>query len=129
MVGYLMSNSALVITGSVLIAIWGISHIVPTRSVVSGVGPLSRENKFIITMEWIAEGLALCFIGVSVLLTWLLFGGDNSAVLFVLRLSSVMLLCMAVLSLFTGARSSVIPIKICPVVKTLCAILIFAGTF
>jgi len=62
-------------------------------------------------------------------LTWLLFGGDNSAVLFVLRLSSVMLLCMAVLSLFTGARSSVIPIKICPVVKTLCAILIFAGTF
>jgi hypothetical protein len=39
-----------------------------------------------------------------------------------------MLIIMAVLHLLTGARTSVIPLKICPVILTFSAILLFLGS-
>ena len=56
--------------GSTVILIWGIAHIVPTKSVVKGFGGISEDNIRIITMEWVAEGLTLCFIGLLVLLVY-----------------------------------------------------------
>jgi hypothetical protein len=47
----------------------------------------------------------------------------------VYRISALMLLAMVVLSLFTGARTSIIPIKICPIVKTIVAVLFFLGVY
>jgi len=78
-----------------------VAHIVPTKSVVSGFGALSEDNKRIITMEWIAEGLTLCFIGLLVLLTTILAGSQNPVSIIVFRISAVMLIVMAGLSLFT----------------------------
>jgi hypothetical protein len=40
-----------------------------------------------------------------------------------------MLIVMAILTGFTGARTSIVPIKICPFVKTVVAILFFLGTY
>ena len=62
-----MLNSILIYISSIIIIIWGIAHIIPTKSVVAGYGEISRDNKLIFMMEWIAEGTALIFIGV---LTW-----------------------------------------------------------
>ncbi len=58
-----MLNQVLLYLGSAFISFWGIAHLFPTRSVVSGFGEISVDNKRIITMEWIIEGVALIFIG------------------------------------------------------------------
>ena len=123
-----MVNSILAYTGSAIIIIWGIAHIIPTRSVVKGFGEISQENRRIITMEWIAEGLTLCFIGVLVLLVAIWGGMQNQTAILTIRACAVMLIVMAVLTLSTGARTSIIPIKICPLVKTVVAILFLMGS-
>jgi len=58
-----MLNQVLLYSGSAFISFWGVAHLFPTRSVVSGFGDISVDNKRIITMEWIIEGIALIFIG------------------------------------------------------------------
>ena len=123
-----MLNEVLLYAGSVIIIFWGISHIIPTKNVVKGFGSISKDNKRIITMEWIAEGLTLCFIGFLVLAITILGGVQDSIPLAVYRISALMLIIMALLTLSTGARTSILPIKICPLVKTTVAILFFLGS-
>ena len=118
-----MQSNILLYVGSIVITLWGIAHLIPTRSVVNGFGSISEDNKRIITMEWAAEGLALCFIGVLVLLVTALGGVQNTASHVVFRTSAAMLLIMAVWTALTGAKTAVIPIKVCPFVKTTVAIL------
>lgn len=124
-----MLNDILIYIGSVVIIIWGIAHIVPTKSVIAGFGPVSQDNKRIITMEWIAEGLTLCFIGLLAIFITATGGSQNPVSRNVYRASALMLIVMAVLTGVTGARTSVIPIKICPAVKTVVAILFFLGAY
>lgn len=123
-----MGSPILLYIGSVIIALWGIAHIFPTRSIVAGFGELSSDNRNIITMEWIAEGLALSFLGVIALVFALRFGIDNPAAILVYRFSAAMLIVLAVLSSFTGARTSILPMKLCPVIKTLAALLLVLGS-
>lgn len=114
--------------GSTIIFIWGIAHIIPTRSVVKGFGDLSADNTKIITMEWAAEGITLCFIGLLVFLITVITNSQNPASLLVYRICAGMLVVMAAWTAFTGARTSVIWIKICPLVKTAVAILFILGS-
>ena len=123
-----MINEILIYIGSAVIIIWGIAHIIPVKSVVAGFGSISPDNKRIITMEWIAEGITLCFIGLLVLFITISGGSQNPVSLNVYRASALMLVVMAILTGFTGARTSIVPIKICPFVKTAVAILFFLGT-
>lgn len=123
-----MTADIVLYIGSSAIILWGVAHVAPTRSVVGGFGPISGDNKRIITMEWIAEGLTLCFIGLLVLLITALDGSQDSVSRNVYRISAVMLLVMAGLSLLTGARTSIVPIKVCPIVKTTVAALFLLGS-
>jgi hypothetical protein len=123
-----LTGQLLLYVGSVVIAAWGIAHIAPTRSVVAGFGQLSDDNRRIITMEWIAEGLALIFIGVLCFLVTLLVGPGDAVARLVYRVSAAMLLVMAVWTLVTGARTSVVFFKICPTVKAAVAALLIAGS-
>ncbi|MEI6293559.1 MAG: hypothetical protein WCP36_07730 [Methanomicrobiales archaeon] len=123
-----MLSSIFLILGSMITIGWGIAHIIPTNRVVAGFGDISRENRLIITMEWIGEGLTLCFIGLLVLIITLMgFSGDQAG-LIVIWLAASMLIVMAILTIFTGARTSITPIKICPFVIILAAVLIFIGS-
>jgi hypothetical protein len=122
-----MIGDILLYVGSVIITLWGIAHIVPTNAVISGFGPISQDNKRIITMEWIAEGLTLCFIGLLVLSVTIWGEGRNQASAIVYMASAAMLVIMAALTSATGARTSIVPIKICPFVKVAVAILFFLG--
>jgi hypothetical protein len=123
-----VATDILVYLGGAVITLWGIAHIAPTKSVVAGFGAISEDNRRIITMEWAAEGLTLSFIGLLVLLVTALDGSHNSASLSVYRISAAMLLVMAGWTLLTGARTSILPIKICPVVKTAVAVLFLVGS-
>ena len=79
-------------------------------------------------MEWIAEGLTLCFIGLLALFITIVEGPQNKVSDMVYQGSGLMLLAMAVLTSLTGARTSVIPIKICPLVNTAVAVLFLLGS-
>jgi len=118
-----MASDVLAYLGASVIAAWGIAHIAPTRGVVAGFGAISDDNRRIILMEWAAEGLTLAFIGLLVLLITALHGSEDSVSRTVYRVSAAMLLVMALWTLLTGARTSIVPIKICPAVKTAAATL------
>jgi len=121
-------NETLLYIGSAIIILWGIAHIIPTKSIVAGFGDISQDNKKIITMESIAEGLTLIFIGVLVLFIAVWGTPQNPVSCFVYRISAAMLLFMAALTLLTGARTSIIWYKICPAVKTVVAVLFILGS-
>jgi hypothetical protein len=121
-------SDVLVHLAATVITAWGISHIAPTRGVVASFGAISTDNKRIILMEWAAEGMALAFIGLLVLLVTAIHGSDDPVTLSVYRISAVMLLVMAAWTALTGARTSIIPIKICPFVKTAVATLFLVGS-
>ncbi len=123
-----MTNEVLLYTGSAVSIAWGIAHLAPTRPVVKGFGDISAENRRIITMEWLAEGFTLIFIGLLVMLITALYDHSNSISILVYRVSAGMLLVMAALTALTGARTKIIPIKICPFVKLSVAVLFILGS-
>ena len=112
--------------GSGLTVLWGVAHLFPTKSVVQGFGEISIDNKRIIAMEWITEGLALIFIGVLVA-TATAIDPSNVVSTAIYFLSVIMLLVMALLSLFTGFKVSFLPFKLCPFIFTASAVLILIG--
>ena len=122
-----MVSDILLYIGAVIITLWGIAHIIPTKAIVNGFGAISEDNKKIITMESIAEGITLCFLGVLVILVTSLSDSQSQAAYIVYLACAVMLLIMAILTVLTGARTSILPYKVCPVVKTVVAVLFLLG--
>lgn len=112
--------------GAALTIVWGIAHLFPTKSVVRGFGDIGIDNKRIITMEWITEGVALMFIGVLVgAVTFVDPNSEVSAVVYAVSVCG--LLALALVSLFTGFRISFLPFRLCPFIFTASALLIFIG--
>ena len=124
-----MINDVLLYIGSGIIILWGIAHIIPTKAIVDGFGAISEDNRRIITMELIAEGLTLIFLGVLVILVTSLAGSESHTADIVYLTCAVMLIIMALLTQMTGARVSTIWYKICPYVKTIVAILFLLGVW
>ena len=121
-----MINQILLYMGSAFILFWGVAHLFPTRSVVSGFGEISVDNKRIITMEWIVEGIALIFIGSLVAVVTAI--DHTNTISSVIYLSSVIvLIVLAVVSLLTGFKINFLPFRLCPVVFITSAVLIFLG--
>ncbi|MFX0138006.1 MAG: hypothetical protein ACFFDN_30470 [Candidatus Hodarchaeota archaeon] len=124
-----MANFVLIIIGAILTILWGVSHLFPTKNIVRDFGEISQDNKNIITMEWIIEGMTLIFIGLLVILISFLGGTDNIVSIYVNAISSIMLFALAILSLFTGFKVNFIMFKLCPVIFTVSGILILVGSF
>jgi uncharacterized membrane protein YwaF len=120
-----MKKMFLYVAGA-LTLLWGISHLFPTANVVRDFGNISTDNKLIITMEWIVEGMALIFLG---LLTIIVTKTDTESKLArnVYLSIVIMLFSLAIVSLFTGFRIDFLPFKLCPAIFSLSAILIIAG--
>lgn len=120
-------STLLAALAAAITTVWGIAHLIPTRNVVAGFGTLSKDNRLVITQEWIAEGITLTFLGGLIGLVTALDRVSSPVVTAVYGLAAGMLLVMAVLTAVTGARGSVVFFKICPVVKTVAAILLLAS--
>lgn len=118
----------MVYAGSAIVFLWGVGHLIPTRSIVSGFGNLGLENRRILTMEWVTEGLTLCFIGVLAALVVLVDGLMFPVGRVVVRAAAVMLFIMAGLTALTGARTPIGPMKACPAVKSIVGALYIVGT-
>jgi hypothetical protein len=113
--------------GAAIVVVWGIAHIVPTKAVVRSFGPISPDNRRIITMEWVAEGLALIFIGLITLIVAMSAALGDATALLVFHLCAAALSVLAIWTLIAGFRTSVVPIRICPVVLMTAAGLIILG--
>ena len=122
-----MHSTMLLAVGSAVPILWGVAHIIPTHAVVAGFGTLSQDNRRILTMEWVAEGLALIYLGALPGLVLLVGPGEGAAPL-VFRGAAVALLVMAGWTAITGARTSITAIRFCPIVKTLAAICLLLGS-
>jgi len=116
----------LLMIGAVLTALRGIAHLFPTTSVVAGFGEISTDNRLIITMEWIVDGVSLIFVGILVGAVTLI---DRTAPIagLVYFLSAGILVVLAVVSLFTGFKVSFLPFKLCPAIFGLSAVLFIVG--
>ncbi len=121
-----MADLILLYAGGALTALWGISHLFPTASVVRGFGDISVDNKRIITMEWIIEGVAMIFIGLLVIVVTVI-DSRNMISTAVYILSAGGLIVLAIVSLFTGFKVSFLPYRLCPFIFSISALLILAG--
>lgn len=122
-----MTNLILIYIGSALTIIWGVAHLFPTKNVVKDFGDISTDNKHIITMEWIVEGISLIFTGLlCASVTYTDFSNYISQLVYVI--SALYLIAMAVVSLYTGFKVNFLPFKLCPVIFSISALLIILGT-
>jgi hypothetical protein len=117
-----MKNKSLVITSGILLILWGSGHLFPTKNIVSDFGNISSDNRYIILMEWINEGLTLIFIGSLILAVSLVKSQEKRIKKTVYIVSAIMLISMAVLSLLTGFKVDFLPFKLCPFIFTISAI-------
>ena len=112
--------------GAFLTFVWGVAHLFPTRSVVEGFGEISQDNRRIIAMEWIVEGVSLIFIGLIVAaLTWVESSSLVSRVIYWICI--VQLNVLSIVSLFTGFKVNFLPFKLCPIIFTGSSALIIIG--
>ena len=124
-----MASEIPLYAASAILVIWGLSHLAfGTRGVVDGFGDISRDNRRVITMEWIAEGIALIAIAAFVTVATILDTAASVAT-GVYAVAIVTLVVMAVVSLFTGFRIAYLPYRLCPAIFGLAAILIGAGAW
>jgi len=114
--------------GSAIALLWGVAHIIPTRSVVAGFEPLSRDNRLVLTMEWVGEGLTLAFLGLLGVAITASAGPRAAGAAVTYRAVAGMLIAMAAWTAVTGGRTAVVFFKICPFVKSLAALLLLLGS-
>lgn len=121
-------NQVLLYIAAGLTGIWGIAHLFATKGVVADFGDISPDNRCIIIMEWIVEGVALIstasFVAVAAAIDPL---SDVSSAVFAVAIGT--LITLAVVSVFTGFRVSFLPYRLCPFIFGLSAALIAYGAW
>jgi len=116
-------NPVLLYIAVALTGVWGIAHLFATRGVVKGFGALSADNRRIITMEWIVEGVALISTAAFVAAATAVDpGAAVSSAVYAVALGTLVVL--AVVSLFTGFKVAFLPFRLCPVIFGVSAALI-----
>ena len=122
-----MLNTILLYLGAALLVLWGVAHIIPTRNVVAGFGPLSKDNRINITMEWVAEGLALAFVGALVASVTILGGSNEPVARVVVWAVAGFCIVMGGWTFIAGRHSTILPIRLCPLVLAAVAVLLVLG--
>jgi hypothetical protein len=123
-----MLNKTLLFTGALFLLFWGVAHLFPTKNVVDGFGSISLDNKRIITMEWIIEGVALIFLAIIIAsATYIDYTSPVSKIIYLIAVA--MLAVLTVVSFLTGFKVNFLPYKLCPVIFITSAILILLGRF
>ena len=80
-----------------MLIFWGVAHLFPTASVIRGFGPITQDNKRILAMEWIIEGVTLIFIGALVIGANYLSEGPEILIQWINGTSFIMLIILALI--------------------------------
>jgi hypothetical protein len=121
-------NHTLLYLASAISALWGLAHLFATKGVVKGFGEITLDNRRIITMEWIVEGVAL--------ISTAAFVAAATAVAPAATVSSAVygvaigtLVALAAVSLATGFKIAFLPFRLCPFIFGGAALLIAWGAW
>ena len=121
-------NQVLLYIAATMTGLWGVAHLFATKGVVAGFGDLTIDNRRIITMEWIVEGVALISTAAFVTAaTAIQPEALVSNAVYVVAISTLVVL--AVVSLFTGFKVEFLPFKLCPFLFGVSAVLIVWGAW
>ncbi len=119
-----MIDSAMLFAGSAMLIAWGIAHsTIPTKGIIKGFAPLTPDNRRILMMEWHMEGVLLVFLGLLVTLVRIFAPEGETTPTIVYRAVALVLVLMAALSAATGARTRIGPMKLCPPIFLIVAML------
>jgi hypothetical protein len=125
----LVSTAALpAYVASATLITWGTAHLAPTRAVVASFGAISVDNRRILVMEWMAEGITHIAIGVLVILATAIEGVGDATTKLIYIVSAAVLLTLAGLTAATGSRTQVIWFRVCPFVLTAAGALLVAAS-
>jgi hypothetical protein len=78
-------------------------------------------------MEWLAEGVALCYMGILGILVTAIAGRATAASATVYFVTAITLIVMAALGWLTYAHTPILPMKLCPWIQSLTAVLLLIG--
>ena len=124
----LIVDDYLFLAGGLISIVWGVAHLIPTLAIIKMFGAISEENKRVLAMSWIAEGISLIFIGAIVCLTVGIAGTENDATRVVTWSASAAMFSFVVVNLFTGFKTSIAPIKACVFVDGLAGLVFLIGS-
>jgi len=121
-------NEILLYTAAVMTALWGVAHLFATGGVVAGFGDITADNRRIIAMEWIVEGVALISTATFVaVVTAIQPEAVVSSAVYAVAIGT--LIVLAAVSLFTGFKISFLPFRLCPFIFSASAALIACGAW
>jgi hypothetical protein len=52
-------NAVLAYLSAAIITAWGIAHAIPTRQVLAGFSPITRDNRRVLQQEWLAGAVTM----------------------------------------------------------------------
>jgi hypothetical protein len=96
--------------------------------VADGFGDVGKDNKITITMTWASEGFTMIFTGALMSLIVIFGEMDTNGGRIALWLSAGFLGFMAFWHAITGARTKVIPMKLCPFILGTSMVLVLVGS-
>ena len=111
-----------------LVGLWGVAHAVPTRRVLADFKPITADNRRVVLQEWMAEAFTMWGLAAMVVAATSVDAGSDVTV-WVYRVAAALLVALAVLTGFTGARTPVIWFKICPVLLGGSAVLLLTASY
>ncbi len=119
-----MLHHTLLISAAIILVLWGIGHILPTRAVVRGFKKISHDNKYLVIMSWLCEGILLIYVGIMLILIMLLADIFNPVAILFYRSAAILLIVLSIVTALTGAKTPILPFKLCPIIKIFCAFLL-----
>lgn len=122
------ADEAMAYLAALLLVVWGAAHLMPTAAVADSFGAISLDNRRILIMEWVAEGITHISLGVLVILTTAIQGSGDPTTELVYRISAAVLVVLAGLTAMTGSRTAVIWFRVCPAVLSTAAALLVAAS-
>lgn len=121
-------NPVLLYIASAITGIWGVAHLLATSGVVAGFGDITTDNRRIVTMEWIVEGVTLISIAAFVAVATII-QPDAPVASAVYIIAIVTLVVLAGISFFTGFKIAFFPFRLCPFIFGISAVLIAWGAW
>ncbi len=108
--------------------LWGMAHLLATRGVVTGFGRMKDDDRLILIMEWIVEGVALLSLCGFVVVATLV---DSTSMVSsaVYSVAAATLTILAVVSLFSGFRVEFVAFRLCPFIFLASAAMIAWGAW
>ena len=120
--------TVLALLGAGVVALWGVAHVIPTRNVLAGFAPISVDNRRVLLQEWLVEAVTMWGIAALVIVSTVVGGAASEVTSWVYRVAAALLVALAVVTALTGARTTVIWFKICPVLLTSSAVLLLVAS-